>query len=59
MTTWRPDHSLVLAMMGWDDVKPTSECLHCRGTGRAPGNGRTECGFCDNNNTDNTNQKGN
>lgn len=23
------------------------KCLHCRGSGLAPGDGRTECGFCD------------
>lgn len=31
----------------WDDVRLTSECLHCRGTGRAPGDGSTSCGFCE------------
>lgn len=43
---FREDHPLVLAMKGWDDVKPTSKCLHCRGTGQAPGTG-SECGFCE------------
>lgn len=32
---------------GWDDVRPTSECPHCHGTGLAPGDGQTECGFCE------------
>ena len=31
----------------WDDVRLTSECLHCKGTGRAPGDGDTACGFCE------------
>lgn len=31
----------------WDAVRPTSECVHCDGTGVAPGDGSTECGFCD------------
>jgi hypothetical protein len=31
---------------GWDSVHPTAECLHCHGTGLAPGDGTTECGFC-------------
>lgn len=31
----------------WDAIRPTSECLHCKGSGIAPGDGRTECGFCD------------
>lgn len=31
---------------GWDEIKPTDKCLHCDGTGKAPGDGRTECGFC-------------
>ena len=24
----------------WDRVRPTSQCGHCNGTGRAPGDGR-------------------
>lgn len=32
---------------GWDRLRPTSQCRHCHGTGRAPGDGRTECGFCE------------
>ncbi len=32
---------------GWDDIVPTAECLHCGGTGQAPGEGHTECGFCE------------
>ena len=31
---------------GWDDIVPTSECRHCQGTGLGPGDGKTECGFC-------------
>lgn len=30
----------------WDKIRPTSECRYCLGTGLAPGNGQTECGFC-------------
>lgn len=47
MTMFNPTHPLVLAMRGWDDVRPTTECLHCDGTGLAPGDGQTECGFCE------------
>lgn len=33
---------------GWDDPRPQSECLMCRGTGHAGGNinDPNECGFC-------------
>lgn len=31
----------------WDSVRPTECCRHCNGTGRAPGDGRTACGFCE------------
>lgn len=31
----------------WDAIRATSRCLHCRGSGVAPGDGRTECGFCE------------
>ncbi len=47
MTQFNPAHPFVLAMKNWDVTKKTSECLHCHGTGLAPGDGRTECGFCD------------
>ncbi len=30
----------------WDKIKLTKDCLHCHGTGLAPGDGETECGFC-------------
>ncbi len=30
---------------GWDDVRPTSECRHCQGTGMA--DEHNECGFCE------------
>lgn len=46
---YNPRHPLVLALKGWDEVKPTAECFHCEGTGLAPGDGTTECGFCENN----------
>lgn len=47
MTIFDRTHSLVKAMRGWDDVRPTNECLHCHGSGRAPGDGKTLCGFCE------------
>lgn len=31
----------------WDKTRKTTDCLHCHGTGKAPGDGRTECGFCE------------
>lgn len=31
----------------YDEVKPTPKCVYCHGTGLAPGDGVTECGFCD------------
>lgn len=31
----------------WDAIRDTPNCLHCHGTGIAPGDGRTECGFCE------------
>lgn len=31
----------------WDDIRDTPDCPHCAGTGIAPGDGATECGFCD------------
>lgn len=34
----------------WDDLKDTTDCRHCGGTGSAPGDGKTECGFCYNRN---------
>ena len=40
--------ALVEGLRGWDDVKPTSECLHCSNGQDSPSSdGRTECGFCD------------
>lgn len=30
----------------WDKIVATPDCLHCGGSGEAPGDGRTECGFC-------------
>lgn len=46
MTIFNPDNPFVLAMKGWDAIVPTSECRHCEGTGIAPGDGTTDCGFC-------------
>jgi len=31
----------------WDRTYTTADCPYCHGTGRAPGSGATECGFCD------------
>lgn len=31
----------------YDALRNPQDCLHCHGTTRAPGDGRTECGFCD------------
>lgn len=42
-----PDNPFVLAMKNWDAIVPTSECRHCEGTGIAPGDGTTDCGFCE------------
>ena len=37
MTQFNPNHPLVLATRGWDKIS----------TGLAPGDGQTECGFCE------------
>lgn len=34
----------------WDMVRDTPDCPYCAGTGLAPGDGQTECGFCYNRN---------
>ena len=52
MTTFNqdPQRGPVLWHMlkGWDDPRPTAECLHCDGGKDQPSrDGRTECGFCD------------
>lgn len=47
MTRFNPNHPLVKALRGWDEIRPTAECVHCNGTGLAPGDGTTECGFCE------------
>lgn len=47
MTKFNENHPLVLSLKGWDRVRPTANCPHCKGTNKAPGDGRTECGFCD------------
>lgn len=31
----------------WDAIRDTPDCPYCAGTGIAPGDGTTECGFCD------------
>lgn len=42
-----PRHPLNIALHWSGKPTPTSECLHCDGSGKAPGDGRTECGFCE------------
>lgn len=32
---------------GYDAPRNPADCLHCKGTMRAPGDGKTACGFCD------------
>lgn len=44
MTSYNPAFKARYGLGGWDDPRPTSECLHCRGTGMADEN--NECGFC-------------
>lgn len=45
---YRYERDLQPIFDGWDDVRPTADCLHCNGTGLAPsGDGRTPCGFCE------------
>lgn len=39
--SWRQFHR------DYDKVVPTSKCLHCDGSGIAPSDGYTECGFCE------------
>lgn len=38
---------LDLDLKNWDVVRPTSKCLHYKGTGLAPGGAPSECGFCE------------
>lgn len=33
-------------LLNWDRIRETKDCPHCQGTGIAPGDGRTKCGFC-------------
>lgn len=46
MTSFDPEYLARFGhpFKGWDDPRPTKQCLHCNGTGMAdPDN---ECGFC-------------
>ena len=38
--------SLASLFEGWDDIRKTADCRHSDGTGKAPGDGKTHCGFC-------------
>lgn len=42
-----PPIPTVRTFTDWDAIRPTSDCPFCHGTGIAPGDGRTKCGFCD------------
>lgn len=50
MTRFSNEYKQKYGFGGWDDPRPTKECLMCNGTGIAPGDGETECGFCINDN---------
>ena len=46
MTSFDPEYLAKFGhpLKGWDDPRPTEECLHCKGSGMTdPDN---ECGFC-------------
>jgi hypothetical protein len=49
MTRWSDEFKQRYGFGGWDDVRPTSQCRMCKGTGRASGdtNDPNECGFCE------------
>lgn len=44
LTFYNPEFKARYGFGGWDDPRPTSKCLHCKGTGMADEN--NECGFC-------------
>lgn len=33
-------------LRNWDAPRTTADCPYCHGTGLAPGDGKTKCGFC-------------
>jgi ribosomal protein S27AE len=44
VSQWREFYRFI--PQNWDRIWPQNQCPHCHGTGLAPGDGRTECGFC-------------
>lgn len=44
---WNRESEYVKATKNWDVVRSTPECEFCHGSGVAPGDGKTECGFCE------------
>lgn len=48
MTQFSEEYKQKYGFGGWDDPKPRSKCLMCRGTGHAGGHvdDPNECGFC-------------
>lgn len=43
-THFSPEFVAKYGFGGWDDPRPTSKCLHCKGTGRCDED--NDCGFC-------------
>lgn len=41
-----PHYTFPKMFRDWDKVRETKDCPYCHGTGKAPGDGATECGFC-------------
>lgn len=48
MTEFSDEYKQRYGFGGWDDPRPQSDCLMCKGTGRASGDPQdpNECGFC-------------
>lgn len=48
MTQFNEEYSQKYGFGGWDDVRPQSKCLMCKGTGHASGDPTdpNACGFC-------------
>lgn len=48
MTVFNPEFIQKHGFGGWDRIRPQSQCLNCKGTGRASGDPQdpNECGFC-------------
>lgn len=43
-TRFDPEFAAKYGFGGWDNPRPTSKCLHCRGTGKC--DDHNDCGFC-------------